>query len=128
MNLPSLENICTAPIFAVCHIDHAVLGNAKTMHDAELIRARIREVRIALDLAIVLINRLVGECTPHALERAGIGVVHDDAMVAIAIGYEQLIGGRVDPAVGRAMNVGGVGVAPCSGCSCRSAARTCRPV
>ena len=61
--------------------------------------------------ALVLVHRLVAERAPHALERAGIGVEHGHAVVAVAVGDEQLVGLRQHPHVRRLVQVQRVGVA-----------------
>ena len=39
--------------------------------------------------AFVLVHRLVAERAPHPLELAGVGIEHDDAVIAVAVGDEQ---------------------------------------
>ena len=62
------------------------------------------------DLAVVVVHRPFGECAPHPLERSGVGIEHDDAVVAVPVGDEHLVGRRMDPGVGGAMQVPRIGV------------------
>ena len=56
---------------------------------------------------MLVIGRLaVG--APHPLERAGIRVEHDDAVIAVAVGDEQLVGRCVHEDTGGAVDVAGV--------------------
>ena len=63
------------------------------------------------DRAIVHAAGRLAEGAPGPLERAGVGVEHDDAVIAVAVGDEQLVGARQHPRVRGAMHVRGVGVA-----------------
>jgi hypothetical protein len=54
---------------------------------------------------LILVRRLVAECAPHPLERAGVGVEHDHAVIAVAVGDEQLVGRRMHPDVRRLMQI-----------------------
>src|SRR5262249_44088413 len=49
--------------------------------------------------------------TPHPLERAGVRVEDDDAVIAVTVRYEQLVGWRMDPGIGRAVHIDHVGIA-----------------
>ena len=69
------------------------------MGDAGSVRARIGVVR------------LLAVRAPVALVRAGVGVEHDDAAVAVAVGDVHLVGGEIDFRFGRAIEVRRVGVA-----------------
>src|SRR6516165_2856045 len=60
---------------------------------------------------MVVVDGWLAEGTPHALERAGVGVEHNDAMVAIAVGDIELVALRVYPHVCRPVQVCGVGIA-----------------
>ena len=89
------------------------LGDADGVHDAEVRRAvAVREALRADDLAMVDRRPAwLAEGAPHPLERAGVGIEHDDAVIAVAVGHEQLVGARMHPHIGGAMQVRGVGVA-----------------
>ena len=58
-----------------------------------------------------LVERLVAERAPHPLERAGVRVEDDDAPIAVAVGYEQLVGRRMHERVRGLVDVLGVLVA-----------------
>ena len=62
-------------------------------------------------LAVVIVQWLVAERSPHPLERAGRGVEDDDAVIAVAVGDVQLVRRRVHPDVGGAMDVPRIRVA-----------------
>ena len=57
------------------------------------------------------VGRHVAEGAPHPLERAGVGVEHDHAPVAVAVGDEELVRLRVHERVRRLVEVLRVGVA-----------------
>ena len=87
------------------------LGDADGVHDAELRRAGIGKARRVDHLAIVVVRRLVAECAPHALERAGIRIEDGDAMIAVTVGHEQFVRRRMDPDVRGPMQIRRVGIA-----------------
>ena len=81
------------------------------MNDAVLVGSRTTGHRIARHgRAPVTIHRLVPERTPQAFEDAGVGVEHDNTVVAIPIGDEQLVGRGMNTLVRRLMEVVCVGV------------------
>src|SRR5262249_60716200 len=53
----------------------------------------------------------LAEGAPHPLERAGIRVEDNDAVIAVTVGYEQFVGRRMDPGVGGAVYIDRVGIA-----------------
>ena len=53
----------------------------------------------------------ITEGAPHSLEGAGLGVEHDQAAVAIAVGHERFIRFPVDEDIGRSVDVGSICVA-----------------
>ncbi len=57
-----------------------------------------------------IVRRHVAKGAPHALERSRVGVEHDDAPVAVAVGDEELVGRRMHEDVGRLPQVARVGV------------------
>ena len=57
------------------------------------------------------VDRRVAERAPLALERTGVGVEHDHAAVAVAVGHERFIRLRPHEDVGRLVHALGVGVA-----------------
>ena len=61
---------------------------------------RPSESSSATTIAQLSSSRLVAEGTPHALELAGVGIEHDDAVIAVAVGHEQLVGLRQHPRIG----------------------------
>ena len=82
------------------------------MRDVEVGQAVAgRKFLNARDLAIVLAAGRLAEGAPGPLERAGVSVEHDDAMVAVAVGDEHLVGLRQDVRIRGAMHVRGVAVA-----------------
>ena len=105
-NFPSIVNDLDAPVLPVGHVHHPVLRDAYGVHDAEILRARaLRKARRGDDLAMVVIHRLVGECAPHPLERAGVRVEHRHAVIAVTVGHEQLVGLRMHPHVRRPVDI-----------------------
>src|SRR5262249_56752774 len=75
-----------AAIFAVGNVDHALLGDAQCVRDVEVGWAvAARELFGPDDRAGGLAHRRLAERAPGALERAGVGVVDDDAVVAVAV-------------------------------------------
>ena len=50
-------------------------------------------------------SRPFAERSPHALERAGVRIEHDDPVIAVSVGDEHFVGGRMHPNVRRAMEV-----------------------
>ena len=61
-------------------------------------------------LAVVVVHWAVGERAPHPLERSGVRVEHDDAVIAVSVGDEHLVGRGMHPCVGGAMQIPRVGV------------------
>ena len=100
------------PVLTVRHIHEPVVGDADRVHHVVIrncfsIRKTFRcGHRAAVDAAGWLAER-----APHTLELASVRIEHDDAMVAVAVGDENLVGARVDPRIGGAMHVDRVGVA-----------------
>src|SRR5262245_43671782 len=81
------------------------------MDDAPLLRARAFEITRRRGRAAPRrrrIERLVPERAPQALERTGLGVEHDDATVAVAVGDHRLVRLLDDLNVGRLVEVGRV--------------------
>src|SRR6185295_16349687 len=74
------------------------------------LRSGFGEVVARHDIAMIVVGRRLTERAPHALERAGIGVEHSDAMIAVTVGYKKLIGRRMLPGIRRAVEIGGIGV------------------
>src|SRR5881398_2131326 len=78
---------------AVGDVDESVIRHARRMDGAhELLRAS--SGRLFGGDALVfwnlgrlrhIVERFVAEGTPHAFERAGIGIEHDDAFVAVSV-------------------------------------------
>jgi hypothetical protein len=105
------ENL-NAPVLAVGDVDEAVVGDANRVHDTELVGARaFRDALQARRRTLVAVDRLIAERAPHAFERTRVGVEYRDAMVAVSIGYEELVGLPVNPDVRRLVQVTRVGVA-----------------
>ena len=86
-----------APVFPIGHVHRPVVGHADGVHDAEILRTRIREALYGRSLTIVVIHRLVAEGAPHPLERAGIRIEDDDTVIAVTVGHERFVGLRMDP-------------------------------
>src|SRR5262249_53850994 len=63
------------------------------------------------DCTAVLAAWRLANGAPHPLERAGVRVEDDDAVIAVTVGYEQFVGWRMDPGVGRAVHIDHVGIA-----------------
>ena len=115
-----------AAVRAVGDVDEAVVRHLDAVHrPAELRRARALGLESRRGTATAAgrhrpaaarrgrrVDRRVAERAPHPLERAGVGVEHDDAAVAVAVGDEHLVGLRVDEGVGRLVDALRVGVAP----------------
>ena len=59
---------------------------------------------------MIVVLRSVAESTPHPLERARIGIEHRDAVIAVAIGDEDLVGRRIVMRIGGAVEIAGIGV------------------
>jgi hypothetical protein len=74
------------------------------VHEAEV-------ARIVLGFVVRGVRRRVAVRSPHALERAGGRIEHDDAPVAVSIRDEHLVRGGVHIQIGAAIHVLGVGVA-----------------
>src|SRR6516225_10025794 len=51
------------------------------------------------DRTAVLAAWRLAKGAPHPLERAGVRVEDDDAVIAVTVGYEQFVGRRMDPGV-----------------------------
>ena len=51
------------------------------------------------------VDRTIAERAPHALEGARVGVEHDHAPVAVAVGDEELVRRRVHERIGRALHI-----------------------
>ena len=101
-----------AAVLAVGEVHHAVVGDADGVRDVEMRQTLAIGKRLgADDRATVLAAGRLAEGAPGPLERAGVGVEHDDAVIAIAVGHEQLVGARQHPRIRGAMQVRGVGVA-----------------
>ena len=62
------------------------------------------------DRTIVVAAGRLAERAPRPLECAGVGVEDDDAVIAVAVGHEQLVAARQHPRIRGAMQVRGVGV------------------
>ena len=90
---------------------------------AELLRRRrLRIVPPEIDIV-----GLVAVGAPVPLVLAGVGVEHDDAVVAVAVGDVQLVGLLVDEGLRRQPEVLDVVAALALAAACRSASGTCRP-
>ena len=99
-------------VLAIGNVDHAVIRDAQRMDDAEVRRPLTgREGLRRHHLTVVIVHGLVAERAPHALERAGVRIEHDHAVIAVAIGDVQLVRRLMDPDVSGAMHVARVGVA-----------------
>ena len=81
------------------------------MHDAELLRSRIREAGWRNHRAVVIVRWLVGECAPHPLELATIRIEDSDAVIAVTISYEQFVSLWIDPLIRRPVQILCVGIA-----------------
>ena len=92
MYLPVGREHLQAAILPVGHVDQIVVRHLHGVHgSAELLRARAVDIERAAPPGGggLRIDRRVAEGAPHALERAGVGVEHDHAAVAVAVGDEQ---------------------------------------
>ena len=91
-------------MLAVAHHDEPVIGHGDAVHRiGELLRRPTLEIPREL-----LVAGLVAVGTPVALVRAGRGIEHNDAPVAITVGDEQFVGGGIDHHVGGAAEAFGV--------------------
>ena len=90
---------------------------------AELLGRRIVRI-VGRQLRVV---RLVAVGAPVPLVLAGIGVEHDHAVVAVAIGDVQFVGLRIDERLGRQPQILDVVAALALDPACRSASGTCPP-
>ena len=113
--LPVEREHLHAAVLAIGHVDEIVVRHPHRVdRAAELLRALPFDVERRAATATrggLRIDRRVAEGAPHALERAGVGVEHDDPAIAVAVGHEQLVGLRIDEGVGRLVDAARVGVA-----------------
>jgi hypothetical protein len=102
--VPSRQKGLNAVVDAIADVHQAVIGDGDAVHRVELRRAgafvHARERR-----AVV---RLVPVRAPMPLVSAGVGIEHDHAPVAVAVGDEELVGGRVHGEAGGLVDVGSV--------------------
>src|SRR2546426_8862896 len=77
-----------AVVRAICHIDDAVVGDLNAVRRVELLRSSAGHLARLRGLVL----RLVAVGAPVALVGAGVGVEHDDAAVAVAVGNKHLVG------------------------------------
>ena len=139
--LPVRREHLHAAVRPVGHVDQPVVRDLDGVHrPAELLRAgalgieRRRGATAAAGVRAAArarssrrgrhIDGRVAERAPHPLERAGVGVEHDDAAVAVAVGDERLVGLRPHEDVGRLVDGLRVGVALADASGRRSAAGT----
>ena len=61
--------------------------------------------------AMVFVHWHVAECAPHPLELPAVRIKDSDAVIAVTVGHEQLVGLRVDPFIRGPVQVLSVGVA-----------------
>src|SRR5207237_10147517 len=101
-----------APVLPVGHVPHPVVGHADRMRDIEMRRPLgIGKSLRRNDRTVVLAAWRLAKGAPHPLERAGVRVEDDDAVIAVTVGYEQFVGWRMDPGVGGAVHIDRVGIA-----------------
>src|SRR5262245_9178401 len=108
------ENLNTLPA-PIGGIDQAVVRHLHAVQRAELLRAGIVRLEIlggnAIGIApgsagsgtafacgarLGIVQWHVSESPPHPFEGAGLGIEDDDALVAVAVGDEQLVRLRID--------------------------------
>ena len=113
--LPGGREHLQAAILPVGHVDELVVRDLHGVHGpAELLRARDRRCRTAAAPRPALAGCASTGALPKAphirLNAAGVGVEHDDATVAVAVGDVQLVGLRMHEHVGRLVDALAVGV------------------
>ena len=111
-------------VHAVADIEQAIVRELRAVHRAaELLIDR----RVRIVIAGVGVVRLVAIGAPMPLVLAGVGVEHDDAFVAVAVGDVQLIGFRIDKQSSPALSDFPYRCCPCSGTDARFASGIFRP-
>src|SRR5262245_51904318 len=113
MNLPSLVNIWTRRFSRSAR--YTIPSLATRIACATLKCAGALGIGKSLrrnDRTAVLAAWRLAKGAPHPLERAGVRVEDDDAVIAVTVGYEQFVGRRMDPGVGGAVHIDRVGIAP----------------
>jgi len=103
MNLPSLVNIWTRRFSRSATYTMPSLATRSECTTLSCCGPGASKLVLRKIFAMIVVLRLVGEGAPRSLERAGVGIEDDDAVVAVAVGYEQLVGRRIDLLVGRTM-------------------------
>ena len=94
---------------AVGDIDEPVIRHARGVDGLHELRRSRTGLLLGGDAVILrdpgfrrhVIERFVAERTPHPLEGAGVGIEHDDAPVAVAVGDKQLVGRRIRRSIRR---------------------------
>src|SRR5215831_11369637 len=101
-----------APVLPIGQVHHPVVGHADRMRDVEMRGALgIGKSLRRNDRTAVLAAWRLAKGAPHPLERAGVRVEDDDAVIAVTVGYEQFVGWRMDQGVGGAVHIDRVGIA-----------------
>ena len=78
-----------AIVGAVAHIHQPVVGDLRAVHRAEHLGYRRRRI-VRAGIGVV---RLLAVRAPMPLVRAGVGVEHDHAAIAVAVGDVHFVGG-----------------------------------
>src|SRR5437899_1394022 len=90
-----------AVVRAIRRIDNTVVGDLDPVRRVELLRSRTGHLAGLRSLVV----RLVAVGAPVALVGAGVGVEHDDAAVAVAVGNKHLVGLVIHGDAGRPAQV-----------------------
>src|ERR1700735_4744036 len=87
----ALENLHSI-IVAITDVNQFVLGQLDAVDIAKLLSQRCRRVIVTLGL----VGRWLAVSAPHSLECPGVGIKHDDPVIAIAVGDEDFVGLRIN--------------------------------
>ena len=97
-------------VHAIAHVNESVVRERGAVHGPPVLCERLSGI-VRLQLARSGIDRRLAVGAPHPLERALVGVIHDDAAVAVAVGHVDFIGRHIDFDFGGSVQVRGVEVA-----------------
>src|SRR5262245_52708723 len=82
-----------APSATVCDVHEAVGRNLHRVHRRHELRSAVRTHRLLWGRRTWrrIVDRCGAESAPHPFKRAGVGVEHDDALVAVSVCNEQFV-------------------------------------